>query len=229
MSDWRVLIPRLKRWLSMLGSCFSPRTILNRAISNSLQQLARRIGLCARGVVVGRKRTIWPTRPAVERRGVVPQEVRAQVIVIACRLPRQEHVPLSRWSRAELARRVALHPALSRISAGTVDRWLKAERLRPWRFHAWQHIHAPHCKQRDPLMDQEFRKIPTECRESLVLQAFGILHWSGRASRRHLASPRRCRVPSGLCPCYPAPLRDRHSGGASRPYAFVHLAVMATA
>jgi hypothetical protein len=25
-----------------------------------------------------------------------------------------------------------------------VGRWLKAERLRPWRYHAWQHIHDPH-------------------------------------------------------------------------------------
>jgi hypothetical protein len=24
-----------------------------------------------------------------------------------------------------------------------VGRWLKAERIRPWRFHSWQHIHDP--------------------------------------------------------------------------------------
>lgn len=83
------------------------------------------------------------TRPAVERRGVFPPEVRVQVTATACRLPKQEHVPLSRWSRAELARRVAQDPALPRISASTVGRWLKAERLRPWRYHAWQHIHDP--------------------------------------------------------------------------------------
>jgi len=58
-------------------------------------------------------------------------------------LPKQSQVPLSRWSRAELARRVAQDPALPRISASTVGRWLKAERIRPWRYHAWQHIHDP--------------------------------------------------------------------------------------
>jgi hypothetical protein len=52
-------------------------------------------------------------------------------------------VPLERWSRAVLARRVAQDPALPRISASTVGRWLKAECLRPWRYHAWQHIHDP--------------------------------------------------------------------------------------
>jgi transposase len=69
--------------------------------------------------------------------------VRAQVTAIACSLPKQEQVPLSRWSRAELARRVGQDPALPRISTSTVGRWLKAERLRPWRYHSWQHIHDP--------------------------------------------------------------------------------------
>ena len=77
------------------------------------------------------------------RRGVFPPQVRAQVTAIVCSLPKQCQVPLSRWSRAELARRVAQDASLPRISASTVGRWLKAERLRPWRYHAWQHIHDP--------------------------------------------------------------------------------------
>ena len=79
----------------------------------------------------------------MERRGVFPPQVRAQVTATACSLPKQCQVPLSRWSRAELARRVAQDPNLPRISASTVGRWLKAERIRPWRYHAWQHIHDP--------------------------------------------------------------------------------------
>jgi hypothetical protein len=79
----------------------------------------------------------------VGHRGVFPPQVRAQVTAIACSLPKQSQVPLSRWSRAELARRVAQAPTLPAISASTVGRWLKAERIRPWRYHAWQHIHDP--------------------------------------------------------------------------------------
>ena len=75
--------------------------------------------------------------------GVFPPQVRVQVTAIACSLPKQCQVPLSRWSRAELARRVAQDASLPRISASTVGRWLKAERIRPWRYHAWQHIHDP--------------------------------------------------------------------------------------
>ncbi len=70
--------------------------------------------------------------------------MRAQVTATACSLPRASGTPLSRWSRAEVARRVAQDPTLPRLSPSTVGRWLKAERLRPWRYHAWQHIHDPH-------------------------------------------------------------------------------------
>lgn len=70
--------------------------------------------------------------------------MRAQVTATACSLPRATGTPLSRWSRAEVARRVAQDPTLPGLSPSTVGRWLKAERLRPWRYHAWQHIHDPH-------------------------------------------------------------------------------------
>ena len=29
------------------------------------------------------------------------------------------------------------------VSEGTIGRWLKAERIRPWRYHAWQRIQNP--------------------------------------------------------------------------------------
>ena len=102
------------------------------------------IGKCVNGANAGPLPIRSPTRPVQEHRGVFPPEVRAQVTAVACSLPRTTGTPLSRWSRAELARRVAQDPTLPRISASTVGRWLKAERLRPWRYHSWQHIHDPH-------------------------------------------------------------------------------------
>ena len=70
-------------------------------------------------------------------------EVRAQATAVACSLPQTREVPLARWSRTELARWVAAAPQLPNVSASTIGRWLKAERLRPWRYHAWQHIQDP--------------------------------------------------------------------------------------
>jgi DDE superfamily endonuclease len=80
----------------------------------------------------------------VERRGVFPPQVRVQVTATACSLPQQGGVPLSRWSRAEIRRQVvACMRDPKAPSSRTVGRWLKAERLRPWRYHNWQHIHDP--------------------------------------------------------------------------------------
>lgn len=76
-------------------------------------------------------------------RGVFPPEVRAQITASACSLPRSEGVPLSRWSRAELARRLASACPLTTVSSSTVGRWLATEKMRPWRYRLWQHIHDP--------------------------------------------------------------------------------------
>ena len=69
--------------------------------------------------------------------------VRAQVTALACSLPRSHGIPLTRWSRAELARYAAHTPHLPEISPRTIGRWLSAEQIHPWRFHSWQHIQEP--------------------------------------------------------------------------------------
>jgi transposase len=58
-------------------------------------------------------------------------------------LPHTQGIPLARWSRSELARKVASAPQLPQVSASTIGRWLKEERIRPWRYHCWQHIQDP--------------------------------------------------------------------------------------
>jgi transposase len=69
--------------------------------------------------------------------------VRAQATALACSRPREEDVPLARWSNAEIARRLVDLGLVVRIAASTVGRWLAAEKLRPWRYHTWQHILDP--------------------------------------------------------------------------------------
>jgi hypothetical protein len=82
-------------------------------------------------------------RHAQAHPGIFPPEVRAQATATACSLPSQHGVALARWSRAELVRQLAQHPALLTVSIGTLGRWLRAERIRPWRYRMWQHIHDP--------------------------------------------------------------------------------------
>lgn len=117
--------------------------ILTGQLSKSLKRAQRVIAWCANGANAGWKPIRWPTRPAVERRGVFPPQERAQVSAIACSLPVQTGTPLARWSRAEVARYIARSlPGIS-ISASTIGRWLRAEKIRPWRYHSWQHIYDP--------------------------------------------------------------------------------------
>jgi transposase len=66
--------------------------------------------------------------------------VRAQATALACSRPREEGVPLARWSNAEIARRLITLGVVVSMAASTVGRWLASEKIRPWRYHSWQHI-----------------------------------------------------------------------------------------
>lgn len=52
-------------------------------------------------------------------------------------------MPLARWSNAEIVQRLIALRMVARIAVSTVGRWLKAEKIQPWRYHNWQHILNP--------------------------------------------------------------------------------------
>jgi len=64
--------------------------------------------------------------------------VRAQITALACTLPHEFGKPLSRWSSAALAQTAVQRRIVSRISPSTIRTWLRAERIKPWRYHSWQ-------------------------------------------------------------------------------------------
>src|SRR5215211_1362835 len=101
------------------------------------------IGWCANGVAAGSKHTRWRMPHARALPGVFPPALRAHATALACSLPCQQGLPLARWSRAELVRHLAAQPPLAEVSAGTLGRWLATERIQPWRYRMWQHIHDP--------------------------------------------------------------------------------------
>ena len=78
------------------------------------------------------------TRPGPVAHAFSPSAVRAQVTVLACTLPRDTGRPLSRWSATELARAVSRRGIVRRISGATIKGWLRADRIKPWRYHSWQ-------------------------------------------------------------------------------------------
>lgn len=72
------------------------------------------------------------------RRAFFPSAVRAQVTALACTLPQESGRPLSRWSASELAEQVRQQRIVSTISASTIGRWLRQERIKPWQYRSWQ-------------------------------------------------------------------------------------------
>jgi hypothetical protein len=74
-------------------------------------------------------------RGRVARAVFPPQEV-AQVKAVACELPRDRGVPLSRFSRAEL-HRLVIERGVTEASASTIARWLSEDAIKPWQHRSW--------------------------------------------------------------------------------------------
>ena len=56
---------------------------------------------------------------------------------MACALPAERGVPLSRWSAAELAREAVGRGIVEQISGVTVWRWLSEDAIKPWQHRSW--------------------------------------------------------------------------------------------
>ena len=108
----------------------------------------------SRNVCVDTVRT-WRRRFAAERlKGLTDRTrsgrppvhgpvVRAEVVALACTLPAEHDVPLSRWSCPEIARELATRCQVN-ASASSVRRWLAADVLKPWQHRSWISIRDPH-------------------------------------------------------------------------------------
>jgi transposase len=67
---------------------------------------------------------------------------RAEAIALACALPAESGVPLSRWSCPELARELATRCQIA-VSASTIGRWLAGDALKPWQHRSWISVRDP--------------------------------------------------------------------------------------
>jgi len=56
---------------------------------------------------------------------------------MACALPAEQGVPLSRWSASELAREAVTRGICEQISGVTVWRWLLEDAIKPWQHRSW--------------------------------------------------------------------------------------------
>jgi transposase len=67
---------------------------------------------------------------------------RAETVALACALPAESGVPLSRWSCPELARELAARCQIA-ASASSIRRWLAADALKPWQHRSWISVRDP--------------------------------------------------------------------------------------
>ncbi|GAA3628892.1 IS630-like element ISMsm5 family transposase [Nonomuraea rosea] len=68
---------------------------------------------------------------------------RAEVTALACQLPAETGMPLSRWSSTDLAREAVGRGIAEAMSASTVRRILSADVLKPWQHASWMFIRDP--------------------------------------------------------------------------------------
>jgi len=66
------------------------------------------------------------------------------VKALACELPAETGVPLSRWSAPDLAVEAVARGVVESISASTVRRWLAGDALKPWQHRSWIYPRDPH-------------------------------------------------------------------------------------
>jgi len=94
----------------------------------------------------------------------------AEVKALACTLPAETGLPLSRWSSADLAIEVVDRGLVESISGATVRRWLADDAIKPWQHRSWIFPRDPHfaikaarvldlyarCLDGQPLADDEY-------------------------------------------------------------------------
>lgn len=110
-------------------------------------QIARAVG-CARDTVKEWRRR-WQgqgTLQALAHAGA-PRHfaalVRAQIVAVACSKPSAHGKAWKRWSGEKLAQVAVEQGLVATISPSTIRRWLRQDKIKPWRYHSWQHSTDP--------------------------------------------------------------------------------------
>jgi transposase len=80
-------------------------------------------------------------RPGRPRR--ISEADRAAVVALACQLPAQTGVPLSRWTGPELRRELAAQGLSGRMSASSLLRILAEHPVKPWQYQSWIYPRDP--------------------------------------------------------------------------------------
>jgi len=151
------LAPEQEARLQRLSTCYmAPFAMVQRAQILVLAHrhpewqnatIARQVGCQVNTVKQWRQR--WQTTDALHdapragtRRTFTPLQ-RTQIVALACSAPRQYGKPWPRWSGEKLAQVAVEQGIVTAIAPGTIRGWLRADKIKPWRYHSWQHSTDP--------------------------------------------------------------------------------------
>lgn len=70
-------------------------------------------------------------------RPLFPPDVVVQIKALACELPCENGMPLSRLSSSEIATEAICRGIVAQISSTTVWRWLNEDAIKPWQHRSW--------------------------------------------------------------------------------------------
>ena len=76
-------------------------------------------------------------RPCPGRPRAFPPELVVEIKALACEIPANLGLPLSRFSSADMALHAQRSGLVARISASTIWRWLHEDAIRPWQHRCW--------------------------------------------------------------------------------------------
>lgn len=122
--------------------------VLAAAAGQANAAIARQLGVCTDTVRTWRRRFAegrlagLTDAPRSGRPPAFTAADRAEAVALACALPAESGVPLSRWSGPDLARELAARRGIA-ASASTVRRWLARDALKPWQHRSWISVRDP--------------------------------------------------------------------------------------
>ena len=121
-------------------------------------QIAKEV-CCSRDMVQTWLR-LWQTQKSIQHKPrtgkprTFPPLVRAQITALACSKPSEHGKVWKRWSGEKLAKVAIEKGIVSSISASSIRRWLKAEKIKPWNYHSWQKVTDPQFVEKaSPILD----------------------------------------------------------------------------
>jgi transposase len=147
--DEAVLTARARAGRSEHRDVLRARIVLAAAAGQPNETIAATVGVCLDTVRKWRRRFAAAGLAGLDDlprcgrpRRFTPVQ-RAQVKALACTLPAETGVPLSRWSSADLAAEVILRGLAEAISPATVRRWLDSDAIKPWQHRSWIYPRDP--------------------------------------------------------------------------------------